>query len=153
MRSLFFGLAAASLLAGTSMAQVAPTRGPNSNATGPTVGHDTASAPSTGASKTTTGGPVNDQTASGKNAAGGDNNQAVATTNANANQPAKGSNSFTEGQAKSRLESNGFNNVSDLKKDNDGIWRGTATTKAGEKTNVWLDYKGNAGATQQSAGR
>ena len=146
MRSFVYGIAAASLLASASFAQVAPTRTP-------TAGTDTAGAPSTGASPRTTGGPNNDQSAAGKNSAGGDNNQAVATTSANANQPAKGSNSFTEGQAKSRLESEGFTDVSGLNKDNDGIWRGTAMTKAGQKTNVWLDYKGNAGATQQAAGR
>ena len=146
MRSLVYGIAAASLLATAAMAQTAPARAP-------TTGTDTAGAPSTGASPMTTGGPNNDQSAAGKNAASGNNNQAVATTSANANQPAKGSNSFTEGQAKSRLESDGFTHVSDLKKDNDGIWRGTGMTKTGQKTNVWLDYKGNAGATTQSAGR
>ena len=35
--------------------------------------------------------------------------------------------SFTEGQAKSRLEANGYSNVGALKKDDNGIWKGTAT--------------------------
>lgn len=80
----------------------------------------------------------------GPAAAAGDRNQAVTTTTANAPQPAKGSNSFTDGEARRRLESGGFSNVADLKKDGDGIWRGYAM-KGGTKVGVWLDYKGNMG--------
>ena len=80
----------------------------------------------------------------GTAAAGGDTNQAVATTDANAPQPAKGANSFTDGEARRRIESSGYSTVADLKKDDDGIWRGNAT-KDGAKVNVWLDYKGNIG--------
>jgi putative membrane protein len=58
---------------------------------------------------------------------------------------AAGANSFTEGQAKSRIEKAGFSNVSDLKKDDQGIWRGTAT-KDGKSTPVGLDFKGNVAA-------
>jgi hypothetical protein len=71
-------------------------------------------------------------------------NQAVATTNANAPQPAHGANSFTAGQARSRLEKSKFQQVSDLKKDDDGVWRGKAT-KDGTSVEVWVDYKGNVG--------
>jgi hypothetical protein len=80
----------------------------------------------------------------GAAAASGDHNQAVATTNANAPTPAKGSNSFTMGEAKSRIEKNGFSDVSGLTKDSNGVWRGTAQ-KGGSSTTVWLDYKGNTG--------
>jgi len=80
----------------------------------------------------------------GQNAAGGDRNQAVATTNANAPQPAKGANSFSDGEARRRIESNGYSTVTDLKKDGDGVWRGSAM-KDGAKVGVWLDYKGNIG--------
>jgi hypothetical protein len=83
---------------------------------------------------------------SGPAAASGNSNQTVATTSANAPTPAKGANSFTMGEAKSRLEKNGFSSVSDLIKDNDGVWRGKAQ-KDGSATSVWLDYKGNVGAT------
>src|SRR4051812_16913397 len=38
----------------------------------------------------------------------GDHNQAVATTGQNATAPAHGASSFTEGQARSRIEANGF---------------------------------------------
>ena len=80
----------------------------------------------------------------GTDAASGNANQAVATTNANAPQPAKGANSFTDGEARRRIESSGYSTVADLKKDGDGIWRGSAT-KDGAKVGVWLDYKGNIG--------
>ncbi len=76
--------------------------------------------------------------------AAGDSNQGVATTDANALQPAKGSNSFTAGEAQRRIEKEGYATVADLKKDDDGIWRGHAT-KDGAPTGVWLDYKGNIG--------
>jgi hypothetical protein len=79
-------------------------------------------------------------------AASGNRNQAVATTQANAPAPAKGANSFTMGEARSRMEKNGFSDVSDLAKDDSGIWRGKAQ-KGGNATSVWLDYKGNVGAT------
>ncbi len=56
--------------------------------------------------------------------------------------PVKGSDSFTEGQAKSRIEAMGFTNVSDLTKDDNGVWRGHAM-KAGKTVDVSLDYQGN----------
>jgi uncharacterized protein with FMN-binding domain len=56
--------------------------------------------------------------------------------------PAAGSNSFTMAQAKSRIEAAGFTSVSDLAKDKDGVWRGTAT-KGGQSTDVSVDYQGN----------
>ena len=59
--------------------------------------------------------------------------------------PVAGANSFTEGQAKSRIESNGYSNVSELKKDDSGIWRGKAM-KDGKAVNVTLDFQGNISA-------
>lgn len=56
--------------------------------------------------------------------------------------PVKGANSFTEGQAKSRFEEKGFTNITDLKKDSDGVWRGRADNK-GKPVSVSLDYQGN----------
>ncbi len=93
---------------------------------------------------TNTTGTNPDGSNAGQNAAGGDRNQAVATTGANASEPAKGANSFTDGEARRRMESSGYSTVADLKKDGDGIWRGSAT-KDGAKVGVWLDYKGNIG--------
>lgn len=57
-----------------------------------------------------------------------------------------GANSFTEGQARSRIEAQGFANVTDLKKDDQGVWRGRAQ-RNGQSVNVVLDFKGNV-ATQ-----
>ena len=56
--------------------------------------------------------------------------------------PVKGPNSFTEGEAKSRIEKKGFANVSALKKDDNGVWRGRAM-KNGQQVDVALDYQGN----------
>ena len=68
---------------------------------------------------------------------------AVASPSANnPGAPAAGANSFTEGQAKSRIEAAGYSNVSGLAKDKDGIWRGTAS-KGGRAVDVALDYQGN----------
>ena len=60
----------------------------------------------------------------------------------NPNAPVEGANSFTEGQARSRIEGRGYTSVGGLKKDNNGVWRGTAT-KGGKKINVSVDFQGN----------
>jgi hypothetical protein len=69
---------------------------------------------------------------------------AVNTPNSppNPGAPVAGANSFTEGQAKSRIESHGFANVAGLRKDGDGVWRGTAT-QAGKSVKVSVDFQGN----------
>jgi hypothetical protein len=67
---------------------------------------------------------------------------------ADPNAPLKGANSFTESQARDRVVAAGFSNVSDLKKDDDGIWRGTATQE-GKTVTVAVDYKGNVVAQPQ----
>jgi hypothetical protein len=69
---------------------------------------------------------------------------AVNTPNSppNPGAPVAGANSFTKAQAKSRIETNGFSNVSDLKKDSAGVWRGKAK-KGGQAVNVSLDFQGN----------
>jgi hypothetical protein len=56
--------------------------------------------------------------------------------------PVAGANSFTEGQAKSRIEEKGFKNVSDLKKDDQGVWRGKADQN-GKSVTVSVDFQGN----------
>jgi putative membrane protein len=56
--------------------------------------------------------------------------------------PVPGANSFTEDQAKSRIQDAGFSDISKLTKDDQGIWRGQAT-KDGKSTAVSLDYQGN----------
>jgi len=56
--------------------------------------------------------------------------------------PVAGKNSFTEAQAKDRLEKHGYTAVSALKQDDKSVWRGTAT-KDGKPVNVAVDYQGN----------
>ena len=71
------------------------------------------------------------------------NTPAVSTPNTtNPNAPVEGANSFTEGQARSRIESRGYTNVTNLKKDDKGVWRGRAMMK-GKQVNVSLDFQGN----------
>ena len=53
-----------------------------------------------------------------------------------------GANSFTEGQAKLRIENDGYTAVTGLKKDENGIWQATAT-KGGQNLKVSVDYQGN----------
>src|SRR4026208_622634 len=53
--------------------------------------------------------------------------------------PVAGANSFTEGQAKSRIEDRGFRNVSGLTKDANGVWRGKADQN-GKAVNVSVDF-------------
>ena len=70
---------------------------------------------------------------------------AVSTTTApsrTAAAPVAGANSFTESQARSRIQEKGFANVTDLKKDDKGVWRGNAM-KDGKTVMVSLDYQGN----------
>jgi hypothetical protein len=73
----------------------------------------------------------------------GPNNNAVNSSGQNnSNSPVAGRNSFTEGQAKSKIEEAGYTNVSALKKDDNGVWRGKAS-KDGSTTSVSVDFQGN----------
>src|SRR4051812_8046478 len=56
--------------------------------------------------------------------------------------PVAGANSFTEGQAKSRIESQGFSDVTSLAKDDQGVWRGKAK-KGASMVDVSVDFQGN----------
>jgi hypothetical protein len=132
---------ASGLLATAASAQT-PSTSP-SRPTAPVV-TTTPGAPGTNTSTGTVPGAGVIDRNTGKAAAAGDRNQAVATTGANAPQPAKGANSFSDGEARRRIESRGYSTVADLKKDGDGVWRGSAM-KDGAKVGVWLDYKGNIG--------
>ena len=64
----------------------------------------------------------------------------AATTEAGA--PLSGANSFTEGQAQDRATAAGFMSVSGLKKDDKGIWRGTAM-EGTKSVSIAVDFKGN----------
>jgi hypothetical protein len=63
-------------------------------------------------------------------------------TEQNPGAPVAGKNSFTEDQAKSRIEEAGYKDVSGLKLDDQGVWR-AAASKDGKPANVSLDFQGN----------
>lgn len=71
-----------------------------------------------------------------------DGNQDVATQTS-------GANSFTEDQARGRIEGAGYDNVSGLQLTDDGLWRGQAEQN-GRTVDVSVDYRG-AVATGQAA--
>ena len=82
-------------------------------------------------------------------ATSGPNNPAVNSPgHNNSATPVSGANSFTETQAKSRLERSGFTSISPLAKDDNGIWRGTAS-KDGKSQAVAVDFQGNIIANVQ----
>ena len=73
----------------------------------------------------------------------GPNNNAVNSSGQNnSNAPVAGRNSFTEGQAKSKIEEAGYTNVTALKKDDNGVWRGKAK-KGSALSDVSVDFQGN----------
>jgi hypothetical protein len=73
-------------------------------------------------------------------------NPAVATEEAVAEReaaaPAIGANSFTQEQAKQRIEAAGYTGITELTKGEDGIWRAVATL-SGQTQEVSVDYQGN----------
>lgn len=78
----------------------------------------------------------------------GPNNNAVNSSGQNnSDAPVAGRNSFTEGQAKSKIEDAGYTNVSELKKDDNGVWRGKAS-KGGSSAAVSVDFQGNINAAK-----
>ena len=56
-----------------------------------------------------------------------------------------GANSFTQGQAQSRMERAGLTGVQDLHKDDQGFWRGRAMQN-GQSVEVALDFRGRIAA-------
>lgn len=67
---------------------------------------------------------------------------AIATpSDQNPDAPVAGENSFTENQARERIQDAGFSDAG-LVLDDNGIWRGTAT-RDGASVEVQLDYQGN----------
>jgi hypothetical protein len=70
------------------------------------------------------------------------NNAVNSSGENNSAAPVKGANSFTQSQAKSRIEKAGFSSVSGLKKDKNGVWRGKAA-KGSRTVNVSVDFQGN----------
>ena len=60
----------------------------------------------------------------------------------NSAMPVAGANSFTMNQAKSQIEAKGYTNVTQLQKDQNGIWRAMASLN-GRTGPVSVDYQGN----------
>ncbi len=147
MKRLALGLAAACFAGGIAAAQTSTGTGTGTAGT-PGTGGTPGTSATPGTMGTTgamgTNGTAGTNRQNGQAAASGNDNQAIVTTNANATHPAHGSNSFTAAQARGRIQDKGFANVTDLKKDNGGVWRGKAQ-KNGQTVSVWLDYKGNVG--------
>ncbi|RZK95221.1 MAG: hypothetical protein EOO66_07435 [Methylobacterium sp.] len=95
--------------------------------------HTTTAAPSTG----------NTSTAPVVSGTGSATNNAVNTAPANnSGAPVPGANSFTEGQARDRIQDKGFTQVNALSLDSKGVWRGKAM-KNGQSVDVSMDYQGN----------
>ncbi|KQR73398.1 hypothetical protein ASG25_02145 [Rhizobium sp. Leaf384] len=71
------------------------------------------------------------------------NTPAVATPDtANPTAPVEGANSFTEAQAKERIEAAGYTGLDGLMLDDKGIWQAKAM-KDGKSVAVSMDYQGN----------
>ncbi len=123
-----------------STAQTTPSTAPTNNA--PMTGTGTTGATLPGLSTNTPSQRSPDNTTSASP-------PAVTTSNANrktAAAPVKGRNSFTMNEARRRIEAGGFSQVTGLKKDPDGIWRGTGM-RGGAMVPVYCDYQGNVGAS------
>jgi len=61
----------------------------------------------------------------------------------NSRTSSEGANSLDEGQAKSRIEAKGYENITGLEKDSRGIWRGKGNLQDGRLVHVTLDLEGN----------
>jgi periplasmic protein CpxP/Spy len=122
MRVLLTAMAVSALLAGSALAE------------------DTTASPGTG---TTTGSSNAAVNGTGNQASSVNASGTITVVSAKALE--KGANSFTENQARSRIESAGFAQLTGLHKDDQGIWRGKAM-RDGKSVDVGFDYKGNIGA-------
>jgi hypothetical protein len=141
MRTSFAIAMAASLLAGSAFAQYTSPSSPPADIQAP----KSEAAPAAKTDKAPAAPHSDAQHGQVAPAAEGPQNPAIRTeegNNPNANRPVAGANSFTEGEAKSRIEARGFANVSELKKDDQGIWRGKAEQN-GRMVDVALDFQGN----------
>jgi hypothetical protein len=119
-------LAASLLAAPFALAQNQPAQQqPSGTAGSPTAPRGGGTTMQQGTPGPTTGGAT----------APGTNNPPTTTT------PAAGANSFTEGQARSRIEAAGYTDVQELRKDEQGVWRGRAM-RNGQQADVGLDFQG-----------
>jgi Peptidase propeptide and YPEB domain len=133
MSTLRLGIAALAIACTASVAAAQNTTAPADTA--PTPPADTTAAPTPPADTTATPPADTAATETVKSA------PAMAETDRE-KPPLPGANSFTEGQARDRITKAGFEDVQQLKKDDQGIWRGQAK-KSGQQVGVALDYRGN----------
>lgn len=145
MRTLLTLVAASTIMAGAALAQTTTTTpATDSNTNAATPDATVKPAPNADANGTAGGGSSNGAVNPPGNAPSNVNaSGTISTVPMSALE--KGANSFTEGQARSRIESAGFGNVTDLKKDDAGIWRGKGM-RNGKSVNIGFDYKGNLAA-------
>ena len=164
MKALGFGMAAA-LLCGTAWAQTPPAKpsgtyyiapgtpstiGRNGSVTGVVPGE---AVPAPHGSMSTFGGQFGTpgpgmQGPSSERTNSSPAQPAVTTSDADrktAAAPVPGSNSFSMREARRRIETGGFTQVTGLQKDRSGVWRGKAM-RNGTAVGVFCDYQGNVGA-------
>ena len=110
---------------------------------GPAWAQNTTAAPASPASGSTTGSSNNAVNDTGNISSNVNASGTIQLVSPSALE--QGANSFTEGQVRSRIESAGFTEVTNLKKDGQGIWRGNAK-KGSQSVAVGFDYKGNMAA-------
>ncbi|MCQ4159704.1 hypothetical protein NON00_07165 [Roseomonas sp. GC11] len=138
MRLPITALALAALLAAPAALAQGTAPPPGTPPTGDSQSSgSTAPAPSMGMTPAPRGGDTAPAPRGGDTAAarpGTDNPPTTTSPNA-------GANSFTEGQARSRIEAAGYTDVQDLKKDGQGIWRARAM-REGTPAEVGLDFQG-----------
>ncbi len=138
---------------GNSSGAVTPGTGPNAGQTGlPSTLGGAASGTAPGIAPTGTSPTVGNTAVGGGMAPGATpmmnegqpraNGMAAAPSQNGMNHaPVPGANSFTVGQARARIQHDGFTQVSGLHRDRQGVWRGKAM-KNGQSVNVALDYQG-----------
>ncbi len=86
-------------------------------------------------------------------APGAPRNEAVAADgNMNATGQTPGANSFTESQARERIEAAGYTGVGALTQNAEGLWQGSAT-REGAETRVSVDYRGAVTPAGDAAAR
>lgn len=148
MRSMALALAATLILSPAAFGQAQNGTGGNGTVGSPTAPRGggstmTQGTPGTGAAPGVTGGNT-----AGTAAPGGERTRMEGPNAPGTNappvtaEPVSGANSFTEGQARSRIEAAGYTDVKDLRKDDQGVWRGQAM-KDGKSEQVGLDFRGN----------
>jgi hypothetical protein len=144
MRTLITAALLVASIAGPARAQTQPT-GPSASSTNPT---DTSAYPRSARSPCYSSIDPNSPCYSGTeypsySAIPLPESSPPAAAESNRQAAAPGADSLNEGQAKARIEAKGYSNISELQKDDRGIWRGQGTMKDGRAVAVILDLEGN----------